>query len=1147
MKPIKNLLSGLFIIGGLVALAGFIQAQVATTEPATTNIDWRTASDLQVMLAAIETTTPLPATDAPDGGNFYTVQHAGEWPPLPGDIYGLPFWDLGGGFYLLDDRDFDYAAFAQQNAALHETARAMGLEMDNDDAGSTFTIDTNSLWLEITNVANGLAYLNLHNGTDYVYEVWSKQDLLATNWDIETEVFPDTNQDVMPFTVSQLDRTNLFIWARDWTGITSGGNTVPEWWFWEYFATVDLSDTNLDGVGNTLLDDYNWDIDPNFILFSLQFTNSDLDSSFASGTINLQAGVPFYEAVLVNDTNFNDAVWQPFTSTNLTVSLSNGLCTVSVGLNGLVSNARQTWREVQLTVNTTALSLVVTNPASSTVYTPVIQLQGYANKPFSSLTYDISNAVGMVADQAGYSTSSFYDTNWGMLTTNYFECYDIQLTNGLNTITLHATDLAGNTTAANFNFTLNSGDTNPPELTLLWPQNGMEISGSNFTAQAQIDDATATAVASMNGDTNTIAGLVERSGLVWFNNLPLAAGTNSLNITVTDAAGNMSATNIEIVQSTTMLTIDPFSNSQYNQSLVTVTGTIDNPSDTITVNGVQASVDGSGNWTATNAPVNPTGTASLDVEVTDAENNPLGSQIVNQPQPPLVVLADYQLKTGSSSDGNGQNQTVQWDWQADGSWSVTSYESMSGGWLEDGHDPYIPPDGAGYTPPVVTSDQGETFAPTWQNSQAGGTENGVNYQTSIQTKLMIVPGGQTAGAGTALYLVQLAGKEFSDLASDPNTANLNLGGSAEGDLPMPPEWLQVNGQTLVNSGITNGDGSVPGYALVSGPAGAVVPFTVTATQHYTNNDYTFNRVQALNFRLTVVSNSAVQINGTTNWATVKTTTNDYVIVQAMIDNASDVLLSNVANVIQWNGGEAVPGNPLQRMVTKTYSVETTVTASLGSASQSVNVWVIWANLTIKVTGTLDPDDKATNFLQNASWPTNYNNYNFGGGNGLGPIDCLSNTNLNYAYTIGKMEAKAILQPSGIGNLLTNGWDMKRTRIVIAWDNGGLPSVSYPPPGTDDTSPNSVKCLNPANGDIFDLDAPGCSVDLSGTTINHTAEVYANFFEYVTVNLGGNQVCSDTNTWSYTAQVDVDATNKVQLNSLSTSLITLPTASQYTQR
>ena len=33
-------------------------------------------------------------------------------------------------------------------------------------------------WLELAGVSNGLVYLNLHNATDQVYEVWSKTDLL---------------------------------------------------------------------------------------------------------------------------------------------------------------------------------------------------------------------------------------------------------------------------------------------------------------------------------------------------------------------------------------------------------------------------------------------------------------------------------------------------------------------------------------------------------------------------------------------------------------------------------------------------------------------------------------------------------------------------------------------------------------------------------------------------------------------------------------------------------------------------------------------------------------------------------------------------------------------------------------------------------
>jgi len=45
-----------------------------------------------------------------------------------------------------------------------------------------------------------------------------------------------------------------------------------------------------------------------------------------------------------------------------------------------------------------------------------------------------------------------------------------------------------------------------------------------------------------------------------------------------------------------------------------------------------------------------------------------------------------------------------------------------------------------------------------------------------------------------------------------------------------------------------------------------------------------------------------------------------------------------------------------------------VTASFGRFSISLDVWVVWADLTINVSGTLDPDDMAR-LLVNGNWPT----------------------------------------------------------------------------------------------------------------------------------------------------------------------------------
>src|SRR5262249_39804101 len=159
--------------------------------------------------------------------------------------------------------------------------------------------------------------------------------------------------------------------------------------------------------------------DPNHVVFSLQTTNIYFTANPIAATIELQYGVPFYKAILINSTNADDIVWEPFDSTNVTFSLSNGLSSVYVGVRGRQPESWQSWQLVQLTLNTNPLTLTVTNPFTNVVSQPMIQLQGYGSKPLASLTYDISNAAGIFTNRTGYINGQFYDTNLQMFTVNY--------------------------------------------------------------------------------------------------------------------------------------------------------------------------------------------------------------------------------------------------------------------------------------------------------------------------------------------------------------------------------------------------------------------------------------------------------------------------------------------------------------------------------------------------------------------------------------------------------------------------------------------------------------------------------------------------------------------------------------------------------
>jgi len=173
---------------------------------------------------------------------------------------------------------------AAANPPARPLAMAAGIHGFDDSGGaddsnaftSYNTYPTNGLWLEMVGVTNGLAYLNLHcvPNLAFVYEIMSQTELTnaaAPNWNIEQEVFPpDTNQNVVPFTVPEAGRTSLFLWGQDWSDVWTNG--VPAWWSFYWFGN--LTNT-VDSSGNPLLTDYQnytngvTPCDPNVISFTL--------------------------------------------------------------------------------------------------------------------------------------------------------------------------------------------------------------------------------------------------------------------------------------------------------------------------------------------------------------------------------------------------------------------------------------------------------------------------------------------------------------------------------------------------------------------------------------------------------------------------------------------------------------------------------------------------------------------------------------------------------------------------------------------------------------------------------------------------------------------------------------------------------------
>ena len=305
---------------------------------------------------------PVAFEDLPRGGTFWWVNSSGVMAPLPCPPLDrvVPIYIIADGQFLVDDTGGQVAVNArrlnlnqattssltvsavdrlgnavadlieqiQQTQFERTIMMSLGVPSPGEGGGgtnggfggsySTFTIDTNLLWLEITNVSNGWSYLSLHSGTNQfstnqVFAILTKTNLLDATWTIETIISPTSNQtNVLPFSMQNFGREILFFRAQDWTGVTENGNTVPNWWLWQYFGTTALSDTNIDNQGNTLVYDYTNHIIP-YIAGNVRlgYWNFDITNTLAgdSGQMPLLATniirVSSWDtnAVLINSTN----------------------------------------------------------------------------------------------------------------------------------------------------------------------------------------------------------------------------------------------------------------------------------------------------------------------------------------------------------------------------------------------------------------------------------------------------------------------------------------------------------------------------------------------------------------------------------------------------------------------------------------------------------------------------------------------------------------------------------------------------------------------------------------------------------------------------------------------------------------------------
>ncbi|EEL4100450.1 BapA prefix-like domain-containing protein [Salmonella enterica subsp. enterica serovar Typhi] len=600
-----------------------------------------------------------------------------------------------------------------------------------------------------------------------------------------------------------------------------------------------------------------------------------------SGTAEAGATITLYEngTVIGTTTAQPDGAWSVSTST-----LASGTHVITAVATDAAGNSSPNSTAFTLTVDTTA-------PQTPILTSVVDDVAGgvTGNLANGQITNDNRPTLNGTAEAGSVVSIYDGDTLLGVTSANASGAWSFTPTTGLNdgtrTLTVTATDPAGNVSPATSGFTI-VVDTLAPTVPLITsivddvPNNTGAIGNGQSTNDTQ---------PTLNGtaETNSAVSIFDNGALVatvnanasgnwsWTPTASLGQGSHAYSVSAADAAGNVSAAS----PSTTIIvdTIAPGApgNLVINATGNRVTGTAEAGS-TVTITsetGVvlgTATADGTGSFTATLTPAQTNGQPLLAFAQDKAGNTGIAAGFTapdtRVPEAPIItnVVDDVGIYTGAIANGqvtNDAQPTLNGTAQAGATVSIynngallgTTTANASGNWS--------------FTPTGNLTEGSHAFTATATNANGTGSVS-TAATVIVDTLAPGTPSGTLSADGGSLSGQAEANSTVTVTLAGGVTLTTTAGSNGAWSLTLPTK--QIEGQ-LINVTATDAAGNASGTLGITAP---ILPLAardnitsldltstaVTSTQNY--SDYGLLLVGALGNVASVLGNDTAQVEFT---------------------------------------------------------------------------------------------------------------------------------------------------------------------------------------------------------------------------------------------------------------------------------------------